>query len=35
MHTLANYARQTGAHVMTYRTGFPLEMIERERLRCC
>ncbi len=30
IHTLANYARQTGAHVMTYRTGFPLEMIERE-----
>jgi anthranilate synthase len=30
IHTLANYARQTGADVMTYRTGFPLEMIERE-----
>ena len=30
IHTLANYARQTGAQVMTYRTGFPLEMIERE-----
>jgi anthranilate synthase len=30
IHTLANYARQTGAEVMTYRTGFPLEMIERE-----
>lgn len=30
IHTLANYARQTGAHVMTYRTGFPLAMIERE-----
>ncbi len=29
IHTLANYARQTGAEVMTYRAGFPLEMIER------
>jgi anthranilate synthase len=28
IHTLANYARQTGAHVTTYRTGFPLEMIK-------
>ena len=27
IHTLANYARQTGAEVMTYRTGFPLELI--------
>ena len=27
IHTLANYARQTGAEVMTYRSGFPLEMI--------
>jgi anthranilate synthase len=27
IHTLANYARQTGAEVITYRTGFPLEMI--------
>jgi anthranilate synthase len=29
IHTLANYARQTGAEVITYRTGFPLEMIEK------
>jgi anthranilate synthase len=29
IHTLANYARQTGAEVMTYRSGFPLEMIEK------
>jgi len=29
IHTLANYARQTGAQVITYRAGFPLEMIER------
>jgi len=28
IHTLANYARQTGAEVVTYRTGFPLEMIK-------
>jgi anthranilate synthase len=29
IHTLANYARQTGAEVMTYRAGFPLDLIER------
>jgi anthranilate synthase len=29
IHTLANYARQTGAEVMTYRTGFPLDLIEK------
>jgi len=29
IHTLANYARQTGAEVVTYRAGFPLEIIER------
>lgn len=29
IHTLANYAQQTGATVITYRAGFPLEMIER------
>jgi anthranilate synthase len=29
IHTLANYARQTGAEVMTYRAGFPPELIER------
>ena len=29
IHTLANYARQTGAEVMTYRCGFPLEMIAK------
>jgi anthranilate synthase len=28
IHTLANYARQTGATVVTYRTGFPLSLIE-------
>jgi anthranilate synthase len=29
IHTLANYARQTGAEVVTYRAGFPLELIAR------
>jgi anthranilate synthase len=29
IHTLANYARQTGAEVVTYRAGFPLELIEK------
>jgi anthranilate synthase len=29
IHTLANYARQTGASVVTYRAGFPLEMLRR------
>jgi anthranilate synthase len=28
IHTLANYARQTGADVVTYRAGFPLHMID-------
>ena len=28
IHTLANYARQTGAEVVTYRAGFPLALIE-------
>ena len=28
IHTLANYARQTGAEVVTYRTGFPLELLD-------
>ncbi|MDX1979229.1 MAG: anthranilate synthase component I [Bryobacteraceae bacterium] len=27
IHTLSNYARQTGAEVITYRAGFPLQMI--------
>ena len=27
IHTLANYARQTGATVVTYRTGFPLDLL--------
>lgn len=27
IHTLANYARQTGAEVVTYRTGFPPDLI--------
>ncbi len=29
IHTLADYARQTGAEVVTYRAGFPLELIDR------
>ncbi|MEJ7608762.1 MAG: anthranilate synthase component I [Bryobacteraceae bacterium] len=29
IHTLANYARQTGAEVVTYRAGFPPDLIER------
>ena len=29
IHTLANYARQTGAEVVTYRAGFPSELIEK------
>ena len=29
IHTLSNYARQTGAEVMTYRAGFPLELIDK------
>jgi anthranilate synthase len=29
IHTLANYARQTGADVVTYRSGFPFELIAR------
>ena len=28
IHTLSNYARQTGAEVVTYRSGFPLELID-------
>ena len=28
IHTLANYARQTGAEVVTYRAGFPPKLIE-------
>jgi len=31
IHTLANYARQTGAEVVTYRSGFPLELIAQIR----
>jgi len=31
IHTLANYARQTGAEVVTYRAGFPPELIEELR----
>ena len=30
IHTLANYARQTGAEVVTYRAGFPLELIDAD-----
>ena len=29
IHTLANYARQTGAAVVTYRAGFPPELIAK------
>jgi anthranilate synthase len=29
IHTLANYARQTGAEVVTYRSGIPPELIAR------
>jgi anthranilate synthase len=29
IHTLANYARQTGAQVVTYRAGFPPDLIAR------
>ena len=28
IHTLSNYARQTGAQVVTYRAGFPLELLD-------
>jgi anthranilate synthase len=31
IHTLANYVRQTGVAVATYRSGFPLELIDREQ----
>jgi anthranilate synthase len=29
IHTLSNYARQTGAEVVTYRSGFPLDLIDQ------
>jgi anthranilate synthase len=31
IHTLSNYARQTGAEVVTYRAGFPVELIDQIR----
>jgi anthranilate synthase len=31
IHTLANYARQTGAQVVTYRAGFPLHLLDELR----
>ena len=31
IHTLANYARQAGAEVVTYRAGMPLEIVDRVR----
>jgi anthranilate synthase len=31
VHTLANYVRQTGAQVVTLRTGFPLEVLDKEK----
>src|SRR4029077_13247422 len=31
IHTLSNYARQTGAEVVTYRNGFPLELLAQIR----
>jgi anthranilate synthase len=30
IHTLANYVRQTGAEVVTYRAGFPLSLLEEQ-----
>ncbi|MDX2079384.1 MAG: anthranilate synthase component I, partial [Terrimicrobiaceae bacterium] len=29
IHTLAGYARQTGAEVVTYRAGFPVELLDQ------
>jgi anthranilate synthase len=29
IHTLSNYARQTGADVVTYRAGFPFDLIDQ------
>jgi anthranilate synthase len=29
IHTLSNYARQTGAEVVTYRAGFPFDLIDQ------
>jgi anthranilate synthase len=29
IHTLSNYARQTGAEVITYRAGFPLDLVDQ------
>jgi anthranilate synthase len=31
VHTLANYVRQTGAQVITLRSGFPLEVLDQEK----
>jgi anthranilate synthase len=31
VHTLGNYVRQTGAQVVTLRSGFPLEVLENEK----
>jgi len=31
VHTLANYVRQTGAEVKTYRAGFPLSVLDEEK----
>ncbi|GAA2515792.1 anthranilate synthase [Streptomyces longisporus] len=31
VHTLADYVRQTGAEVVTYRAGFPAELLDAER----
>ena len=31
IHTLSNYARQTGAEVVTYRAGLPMELIDKIR----
>jgi anthranilate synthase len=31
IHTLSNYARQTGAEVVTYRAGMPMELIDEIR----
>jgi anthranilate synthase len=31
VHTLANYVRQTGAEVITLRSGFPIAVLEKEK----
>jgi anthranilate synthase len=31
IHTFSNYVRQTGANVVTYRYGFPVELLDEEK----